>query len=432
MPTEKATQTSSQGSSTSRLIRCLLTRVTAAGKQPSSTTSSPNAMTRPTPITNDANRVFTLFPKLPLELRRKIWKHTLPGPRVVPICIWDMRLADSRAVSKHCASLNSSINITSVCHEARALVMETYDRILNVVWQPSYATDHESDAFVYVDYNIDKVYVEDQAKANGILENYLVKVQHVAFRGDGVLLSRDFMRWDFVKIVCPRLKSITFVDSWHLCGHEYGQESRLIEVPAGICPALTLPQLTPDGVYDEVHEKVLEEHGDIAFQCAVTREIMKYFEKHFMDQAEWKNISLKLAIHARRKIGSYQWILTYWVHGNIDNMEDDAHWHEEPVLLGDGALTSCRPVPHANHLCDDCGTQRWLQSNDAFWLCKDEREEDNRSGRPRDSWAGSAEDVTDEEPEKDVEEVTENASEDSEDNVKISTGEESDELAEGY
>ncbi len=28
---------------------------------------------------------FTLFPKLPLELRRLIWRHSLPGPRIVYI-----------------------------------------------------------------------------------------------------------------------------------------------------------------------------------------------------------------------------------------------------------------------------------------------------------------------------------------------------------
>ena len=37
-------------------------------------------MDNATPVISHTNRVFTLFPKLPLELRRKIWKHTLPGP----------------------------------------------------------------------------------------------------------------------------------------------------------------------------------------------------------------------------------------------------------------------------------------------------------------------------------------------------------------
>jgi hypothetical protein len=40
--------------------------------------------------------------------------------------------------------------------------------------------------------------------------------------------------------------------------------------------------------------------------------------------------------------------------------------------------------------------------------------------------------MTDEEPENDIEEVTENASEDSDDNIETFTEEESDELAERY
>lgn len=42
-------------------------------------------------------RKFTWFPRLPIELRRKIWLHTLPGPRLVsleidcdsPDHVWD-------------------------------------------------------------------------------------------------------------------------------------------------------------------------------------------------------------------------------------------------------------------------------------------------------------------------------------------------------
>jgi hypothetical protein len=32
-----------------------------------------------------ANREFTLFPKLPMELREMVWGEALPGPRVVEL-----------------------------------------------------------------------------------------------------------------------------------------------------------------------------------------------------------------------------------------------------------------------------------------------------------------------------------------------------------
>lgn len=90
-------------------------------------------MTEATSVTNDGNRVFTLFPKLPIVLRLKIWKQTLPGPRVVRINTWEMLNGESRAVLKRYASLNASINITTVCYESRTVAIETYDRFPNEI-----------------------------------------------------------------------------------------------------------------------------------------------------------------------------------------------------------------------------------------------------------------------------------------------------------
>ena len=73
-----------------------------------------------------------------------------------------------------------------------------------------------------------------------------------------------------------------------------------------------------------------------------------------------------------------------------------------------------------------------MLSNDAFCLFKSEGEEDNRSGGPQDSFAGSAEDVVDEEPENDIEGVTYTASGDSYDSMEASTGDPNVEFAEGY
>lgn len=39
----------------------------------------------PTATTEIVNGQFTLFPKLPIELRLKIWKHTFPRPRLIPV-----------------------------------------------------------------------------------------------------------------------------------------------------------------------------------------------------------------------------------------------------------------------------------------------------------------------------------------------------------
>lgn len=330
-------------------------------------------------------------------------------------------------VSKRFASLNYSINITTVCHEARAVVMETYDQFPNIVWEFSTIdpTDHELDAFMYVDNKIDTVYVEDHDGVHPLIAPYLGKVQHLTYEVD---LPRAFTELAMLKRDCPMLKSFTFIAPRDNSGDKHDEEWRLVDVPTDFDPAMTLPQLTPNGSYNEEQlEKFIDDHGDLALLGAEAKETLMYFEKHVRDQAEWKD-SLKIAILASRRRGSLSWTLNYLVHPS----EECSHLHEEPVLLRDGAVTLYRPDPHPNRLCEYCGRQRWLLFNDAFWLFKDEGEEDTRRGKPHDPSAGSAEDARDEEPENEVEEVTEYASEDSDDNIKIFTGEESDEFAEGY
>jgi hypothetical protein len=312
--------------------------------------------------------------------------------------------------------------------------MESYDQFPNVVWPLSDVdpTDHEPEAFVYVDYNIDTFYVEDRPGVNRIIAPYLGKVQHLAFAAQP---PTAFTKWAMLKRDCPMLKDITFIDLPDGFRHKHDEEWRLVDVPADFGPAITLPQLDDHGHYiDERLVKAVDDHGNLALFGAEVKETLEDFAKPARDQAGWKNISLKIAIVAQRKIDSLPWRLIYPVWDVIPNYWKDVrfHWHEEPVLLGDGAITSCRPALHPNRLCDDCRRQRWLQFNDAFWISKGEGEEDNRSGRPHDSSAGSAGYMTDEEPENDIEEVTENASEDSDDNIETFTEEESDELAERY
>ena len=95
-----------------------------------------------------------------------------------------------------------------MCHEARAIVMETYDRVPNVVWQLSYPTDHKPVAFVYIDYNIDTVYVEALTGANRHIWPSIGKVQYLAYE---LQQPRAFKEWDMLKSDCPMLKDLTFI-----------------------------------------------------------------------------------------------------------------------------------------------------------------------------------------------------------------------------
>lgn len=57
---------------------------------------------------------FTFFKRLPAEIRRLIWKHALPGPRVLT----------------HSALHNSKLSLLSVCRESREVVKLSYVRLL--------------------------------------------------------------------------------------------------------------------------------------------------------------------------------------------------------------------------------------------------------------------------------------------------------------
>ena len=234
--------------------------------------------------------------------------------------------------------------------------METYDRVPNVVWQLSYPTDHKPVAFVYIDYNIDTVYVEALTGANRHIWPSIGKVQYLAYE---LQQPRAFKEWDMLKSDCPMLKDLTFIAPGPNIGLKHDEEGRLVDVTANFGVAMTLPQLTPDGSYhQEQLAKAVDDQGNVALLGAEAKETLGYFEKHVRDQAEWKDVSWKITILTRRKFCSVPWILTYPIYGTF--MEEYDHWHEESIILGDGALTSCRPVFHSNHLCGDCGMQRWL------------------------------------------------------------------------
>lgn len=62
---------------------------------------------------------FTLFPLLPLELRQKIWRYTLPGPRVAEV-FYD----DDIGECKSPCSLSVALHVN---YEARLVALKTYE-----------------------------------------------------------------------------------------------------------------------------------------------------------------------------------------------------------------------------------------------------------------------------------------------------------------
>jgi hypothetical protein len=115
-----------QVAASSHFSRCLLTLILSTDHCDNPSPSSLEAMTK-SPI-SDTEQKFTLFPKLPTELRHKIWKHALPGPRVVPLCI----NRSLRRRQRPCCVTNALITIRRACHEALDIVHKNYDKYVPV------------------------------------------------------------------------------------------------------------------------------------------------------------------------------------------------------------------------------------------------------------------------------------------------------------
>jgi hypothetical protein len=103
-------------------------------------TGSANLLSEDEIDMEEADQDFTLFLKLPLELRRMIWKEALTGLRVIEI---HLTVVDGRDVSQvpkwHPACVDKAPALFFACREARAVVTENYnlfkgDSGLGAIW----------------------------------------------------------------------------------------------------------------------------------------------------------------------------------------------------------------------------------------------------------------------------------------------------------
>jgi hypothetical protein len=70
-----------------------------------------------------ADKMFTLFPKLPIELRLLIWEMALPGPRVLKTSLpWDL----DAEIRWNLTPSEKSPAILFSCHESRTVALNHY------------------------------------------------------------------------------------------------------------------------------------------------------------------------------------------------------------------------------------------------------------------------------------------------------------------
>jgi len=72
---------------------------------------------------------FTLFPALPTEIRDKIWKESLPGPRLIQVGwnLWTEELEDGSAIDYYkCISNSNAPAMLHTCHDSREIALKFF------------------------------------------------------------------------------------------------------------------------------------------------------------------------------------------------------------------------------------------------------------------------------------------------------------------
>ncbi|KAE9365445.1 hypothetical protein N431DRAFT_447105 [Stipitochalara longipes BDJ] len=288
----------------------------------------------------------------------KVWKHALPRARVIPFPISSIFLGNRAEIVERCHAINSAITIALVCREAQDVLRGTYQKLLAVM--PSSFDDvkstEESQPFVYIDYNVDTLCIQ-HCRGNEELQlmmQVLSKVKHLAWIQEPIYHSE--MHWPLFRSIPNGLKSFTVVGTHDIESHDIGKEWKLVKIPQYLKSRCSLDQ-DNGGEYDEGEEcEALQKYGHFALDCCYAKNLKGKFDSDAKDHAEWKGILFDCAILANRWRGSHQWNLNYWVERVNENSTtfdySRGHWHNEPVNLGDGDLTSCS-IPAAALVAED-------------------------------------------------------------------------------
>ncbi len=106
--------------------------------------------------------IFTLFTNLPSELRIKIWKHSFPAPRVVPVRF--------QRDSGQYTSNSAPPTLLHVSSESRSILLSTYTKLM---LSPKY------NSIVFVNFDIDTIFFDSlDCSPDGDLSLDLVRSPH--------------------------------------------------------------------------------------------------------------------------------------------------------------------------------------------------------------------------------------------------------------
>lgn len=172
----------------------------------------------------DKYNTFTCFSNLPTELRLMIWKHALPGPRVVQLGVFQNRRLprrDESYLTKHLHVLFSSLGNDKlpldICREWREVCLQHYSQLEVPDLKPFKYKGTEANKFsfhLHIDPKVDTlelgIFRNSRFTEMFKLHLDLSKVEHLALIHRNNRLINTPNMWACVKAYFPSLKTFEF------------------------------------------------------------------------------------------------------------------------------------------------------------------------------------------------------------------------------
>ena len=205
-------------------------------------------------------RTFSLFHKLPIELRLKIWKDVLPSPRLIHFnsreCIRDHQIG--KALSN---AINEQLKFTVASEEVYGVFRSSYEKLI----LPHEAVPDGNDLFLVVDYRIETLVISQFLEAD--IQPSLKKVRKLA------MIVTDYPEevrekfWDACPNLFHNLTTLDFLRTVNGIGTyrtEREYEWKLLRMLLEYGDPIELP--TSLGDWD-VRRNIVIEFGNLRFMC---------------------------------------------------------------------------------------------------------------------------------------------------------------------
>ncbi|KAE8441335.1 hypothetical protein EG329_005484 [Mollisiaceae sp. DMI_Dod_QoI] len=123
---------------------------------------------------------FTQFPRLPTELRLMVWKHALPGPRIIKLF---NLVSDSEDGQIQISQQADEVEVKALymtCKESNEVVLENYTLYSLFRSQPRVFISNNLDTLYFADYDAVCKFIEDSANGIQPQSSLFRSLQHLA------------------------------------------------------------------------------------------------------------------------------------------------------------------------------------------------------------------------------------------------------------